>query len=139
MSPIRKERAHLYGKDWREFSDSIRFDRAQSRCECRGQCGTRHHGGIREGRCGSMHSTTVEYHADGKPTRRVKIVLTVAHLCHDESCRKRRHVKAMCQRCHLRYDAHHHAQNASATRDAKRGQQRLEFGLRASPTGAGDA
>jgi hypothetical protein len=48
-------------------------------------------------------------------------VLTVAHLgdpspenCADDN------LKAMCQRCHLRYDAPQHQENARATRRAKK-------------------
>ena len=128
MSPIRAERQHLYGTDWKAFSDEIRFTRAKRMCECRGECGTRHIGGLKAGRCASIHGTDVTYHADDKPPRTVRIILTVAHLCHDERCRRRRHVKAMCQRCHLRYDAKHHARNAAVTRDRKRGQLRIELG-----------
>lgn len=45
-----------------------------------------------------------------------KIVLTVAHLNHTpEDCRDE-NLKAMCQRCHLRYDHDHHQRNAYETR-----------------------
>lgn len=45
-----------------------------------------------------------------------KDVLTVAHLNHQpEDCRPE-NLKAMCQRCHLRYDHDHHQQNAYQTR-----------------------
>jgi hypothetical protein len=44
------------------------------------------------------------------------VVLTVAHLNHTpEDCRDE-NLKAMCQRCHLRYDLKHHQQNAYQTR-----------------------
>lgn len=38
----------------------------------------------------------------------IEIVLTIAHLNHQpEDCRPE-NLKAMCQRCHLRYDQKHH-------------------------------
>jgi len=53
-------------------------------------------------------------------------VLTVAHLgdpspenCADDN------LKAMCQRCHLRYDGPQHRQNAAATRRAKKQNREL--------------
>jgi hypothetical protein len=48
------------------------------------------------------------------------VMLTVAHLNHQpEDCRDE-NLKAMCQRCHLRYDTDHHQRNAAATRRAKK-------------------
>ena len=42
----------------------------------------------------------------GNPTKGIKIVLTIAHLDHDEHNHNVSldRLKAMCQRCHLRYD-----------------------------------
>ena len=34
-------------------------------------------------------------------------------------------LRAACQRCHLLYDAAHHAETAALTRDARSGQGRL--------------
>jgi hypothetical protein len=48
------------------------------------------------------------------------VVLTVAHLDHQpENCADD-NLKAMCQRCHLRYDVPHHQRNAAATRRTKK-------------------
>jgi len=62
----------------------------------------------------------------GNPTKPTKIVLTIAHIhnpdpmdCRDEN------LKALCQSCHLRHDAKHHAKNARLTRERKAGLQRL--------------
>ena len=64
--------------------------------------------------------------------RMVDIVLTVAHLDHTpENCDgmesggpvvpvEQSNLRAMCQRCHLRYDAQHHAETARATRHARK-------------------
>ncbi|MES3022762.1 MAG: hypothetical protein V4857_14390 [Pseudomonadota bacterium] len=49
----------------------------------------------------------------------VDIVLTIAHLDHTpENCNPD-NLRALCQRCHLRYDAKHHAETARATRRAR--------------------
>lgn len=51
--------------------------------------------------------------------RMVDIVLTIAHLDHvPENCDPA-NLRAWCQRCHLRYDAAHHAETARATRHAR--------------------
>ena len=45
------------------------------------------------------------------------IVLTVAHLEHDDlETQDINRLRAWCQKCHLTYDAKHHAQNAAQTR-----------------------
>jgi hypothetical protein len=44
------------------------------------------------------------------------VMLTVAHLNHTPADCRDENLKAMCQRCHLRYDVEHHQKNASATR-----------------------
>lgn len=49
----------------------------------------------------------------------VDIVLTIAHLDHvPENCDPS-NLRAWCQRCHLRYDAKHHAETARLTRRAR--------------------
>jgi hypothetical protein len=105
----------VYPSTWKEFSRWIRYERAQGRCECEGECGLhRTHPGPR--RCTER---------DGEPAQWAKgiVVLTVAHLnatggpCQcDPLCATDAHVKAMCQRCHLRYDVKLHMRNAYATR-----------------------
>lgn len=128
--PISKHNQAKYGKDWKQFSARIRFERAGGMCECAGECGGKHEPSdndrecydaagiaIIEGRCHRMHKVRTE--SD------VLTILTVAHLCHDESCRDESHVKAMCQACHLRYDAKHHAKNARVTREKKQGLTKL--------------
>lgn len=50
----------------------------------------------------------------------VDIVLTIGHLDHaPENCAPE-NLRAWCQRCHLRYDAAHHAETARATRHARK-------------------
>lgn len=115
--PIKHENLSRYPKDWKAISKRIRFDRAQGRCECEGECGDRH--GC-NGRCKALHG-------DPHPITGSRVVLTVAHLDHQpEECGDA-NLKAMCQRCHLRYDAHHHATNARKTREAKAGQGAMDL------------
>lgn len=54
-----------------------------------------------------------------------KVILTVAHLNHELMDCRPENLKAMCQRCHLRYDAALHAANARRTREKKSGQLRI--------------
>jgi hypothetical protein len=107
-----------YPPDWKAVSRAVR-DRSGGRCECEGECGLhRTHPGPR--RCNERQ---------GEPAvwARGRIVLTVAHLnadggpCRCEPlCGDPEHLRAMCQRCHLRYDAPLHRRHASATRYRKR-------------------
>lgn len=72
--------------------------------------------------CGLLnHSTAISFKEDGKTVwmnavfhdllevsyKEVKVVLTIAHLDHDETNHNVSddRLKAMCQLCHLRYDA----------------------------------
>ena len=99
-----------YPPDWKKISAAIR-ERAGNRCECEGECGLhRTHPGPR--RCVEMN---------GQPAKWAKgtIILTVAHLNHvPEDCRPE-NLKAMCNRCHLRYDQPLHTRHAAETRVEK--------------------
>ncbi len=78
--PIRKENKGRYPKNWKEISKRIR-ERAKNRCEF---CGAENH---------KPH-----------PITKSKVVLTVAHLNHvPEDCRDE-NLKALCQKCHNKYD-----------------------------------
>ena len=60
----------------------------------------------------------------GNPNQKaIKVVLTIAHLNHNVDDNEMINLKAMCQRCHLRYDKEHH----KATRKTKRGIIELQF------------
>jgi len=52
--------------------------------------------------------------------RGLVIVLTIAHLDHDTENNHPGNLRALCQRCHLQYDAQHHQSNAAKTRGNKR-------------------
>jgi hypothetical protein len=97
-------RRAAYPRDWPEISKSIRFGRAGGRCECEGECGAGH-----EGRCEALHGRP-------HPVTRSRVVLTVAHLDHEPRNCDPANLRAMCQRCHLRYDAEQHRETAAWTR-----------------------
>lgn len=88
-----------YPEDWRQISDRIRFERAGGRCE----------GSPAYPDCRAEHLRP-------HPETGSKVVLTVAHLDHDTTNNADGNLRAWCQRCHLTYDADHHARNAARTR-----------------------
>lgn len=102
-----------YPDNWKEFSRGIRHGRAGRRCECVGECGLHTtHPGPR--RCTEMDGTPAAF-------ARGIVVLTTAHLCKcDPLCADPEHVKAMCNRCHLRVDVELHVKHAAANRMRKK-------------------
>jgi len=89
--PISPENKARYPKDWPEISRRIRFYRAGGQCERI----------INGERCAARHG-------EPHPMTGSNVILTVAHLDHTpENCADD-NLQAMCQRCHLRYDQHHH-------------------------------
>lgn len=95
--PILAENLDRYPQDWPEISHRIREDRAGGRCECEGECGHDHDGE----RCAAENGLP-------HPVTGSRVVLTVAHLDHTPEHCDDDNLKAMCQRCHLNYDRHHH-------------------------------
>jgi tRNA(Ile)-lysidine synthase TilS/MesJ len=70
----------------------------------------------------------------GIPVKKIKIVLTIAHIDHDTTNNADDNLAALCQRCHNRHDAPHRTVNAARTRERKRreakvasGQQEMEL------------
>ena len=93
--PIRPENKARYPKNWPEISLRIR-ERAGWRCEQDMRIG-----GAVIARCDARQGQP-------HPITGSIVVLTVAHLDHNpENCADD-NLKAMCQKCHLRYDQHHH-------------------------------
>lgn len=102
--PIKPENRNKYPPDWRAISLRVRTE-AGWKCElCDAENGKPH------------------------PVTGSKVVLTVMHLDHDPANCSRSNLRAGCQRCHLTYDAQHHAANAKVTRQRKQTQARLECG-----------
>ena len=98
--PIRPENRARYPKDWKAISLRIR-KRARQRCE------QTIDGKRCKARNGKPHPLTGSI-----------VVLTVAHLDHQpENCGDD-NLKAMCQRCHNRYDAPTRARGIKARRRA---------------------
>ena len=85
-----------YPADWPDISRRIR-DRSGGKCEF----------------CGAQNYQP-------HPVTGSRVVLTVAHLDHDTRNNADDNLRALCQRCHLRYDAQHHIANAALTRQRKR-------------------
>ncbi len=98
MMPVRAERKHLYPPNWKQLRAFV-LNRAGNRCE----------GSPKYPECRAVN---YEPH----PVTESKVVLTIAHLTHDETESDPALLRAMCQRCHLTYDAEHHARNARETR-----------------------
>lgn len=101
LIPIRLEDRRRYPRDWPQIS-LARRKAAGWRCEW---CPAEH---------GKPHPITGS-----------KVVLTVAHLDHTPENVSDSNLAALCQRCHLTYDAKHHAMNAAASRAKKTGQALL--------------
>jgi hypothetical protein len=100
--PIKPENRARYPANWKSIVAQVR-ERSGNRCEgsprwpeCRAENGEPH------------------------PETGSKVVLTTAHLDHvPENC-DLSNLRHWCQRCHLVYDAEHHAQNARETRRARK-------------------
>lgn len=137
MSPIKPENKKLYPVNWKEIRAEI-AERSRSRCE---QCfkpggetvvvGTDQNGAS----YWSVKRTQIWNDENGNPQdkdftpigatiRRVRIILTVAHLDQDPTnngvplCRL--NLKHLCQRCHLAHDRKDNLAKAKATREAKK-------------------
>ena len=88
--PIKPENRDRYPRHWKQIRAAI-LNRARHRCEW---CGI----------------------GDGEQRGNTKIVLTIAHLDHTPEHNDPANLRALCQRCHLAYDAKHHQQTAYQTR-----------------------
>jgi ribosomal protein S14 len=97
--PIKKENKARYPKNWKEISEDIRFNRADNKCEV---CGIPNHVFV--------NSKTREICLSLDEPDAIKIVLTVGHLDHTPENNDYSNLKAMCQKCHNKYDARHRKQ-----------------------------
>lgn len=112
--PISAERMKLYpggsihSKEWKAFRMEL-LERAGNRCEgtpqfpsCRAENGKPH------------------------PDTGGRVVLTIAHMDHDETHSDPNRCRALCQRCHNKWDSAHRRKNAAKTRRARSPQLDLE-------------
>ena len=100
--PIKPENKARYPKNWKEIRQKV-LDRANNCCEF---CGVPNH----------------YFKENG-----TRVVLTIAHLDHTPENCDMSNLRALCQKCHLSYDAKHHAANASHTRAMKEKTLSLNF------------
>jgi hypothetical protein len=101
VSPMRRAD---YPRDWKQKAAAIKFGRAHGRCECRGECGVRH-----DGRCEARHGQP-------HPITSKVVWLQTAHLDRNTRNNDPANLRAMCPRCHVRYDSGQHRANAAWTR-----------------------
>jgi hypothetical protein len=135
--PIKPENKKLYPPNWDQISYDIRTNRAKGRCEV---CGVKNHSIIKRNPDGTFRyinsvdwdminarikwnssnlSESLRYHGF------VRVVLTVAHLDHNPANCDYNNLKAMCQRCHNRYDRHH--RNQTRRKSKLKGQLTINF------------
>lgn len=131
--PIKTENKARYPSNWQEIRERI-LTRAENRCE---QCDVPN--GEMVVRGAGNDSGTYMLDQDGivrnaetgeilgqcrlsdyEIGRISKVVLTIAHLDHVPEHCSDDNLKALCQRCHLAYDAKHHQETAAATRRARK-------------------
>lgn len=137
--PIKPENRSRYPADWKQIRERI-LARAGDKCEqCSAPNRTRIARGTGKDEGTYMLASADVYdadtgqhlgtcrHSDYELLRMTDVVLTIAHLDHvPENCAPE-NLRALCQRCHLRYDAEHHAANSYMTRKAKLGNLELEL------------
>ncbi len=126
--PIKPENRGRYPKDWAQIVAQVR-ERSGNCCEgspafpeCR-----RPNGWLLNTSTGELTDDGMLAEAwalaDGDKVSR--IVLTTGHLNHQPEDCALENLRHWCQRCHLVYDAKHHAQSAYMTRMARANTQEL--------------
>ena len=110
--PIKPENRKRYPTHWTDIRAAI-LQRAGNACE---QCGISN----RIWRNNHTDAWTQNAHTASGWKKHgdsvTRIVLTIAHLDHTPEHCDPANLRALCQRCHLHYDAEHHQQTAYATR-----------------------
>lgn len=130
--PIKPENKGRYPANWPEIRQSI-LERAGHKCE---KCNAPNGKMIARGADRDVDTYMIEtgevFDADTGEWigcarmsewhlgKMVRIVLTIAHLDHTPEHCDPTNLRALCQRCHLRYDAEHHAKNAAITRRSRK-------------------
>lgn len=127
--PIKPENKHRYPDNWDEIREAI-LKRADNRCEF---CGLENYAQGHRDKTGEWYSLErIEaLKAEGRDPfescgplcftvckKRVKIVLTIAHLDHTPENNDPANLRALCQRCHNRYDQPNRVLNRKKTASA---------------------
>ena len=119
--PIKEENKKLYPKNWKEIRAQI-LKRANNKCEF---CGVPNYAvGYRTDLGGFVKADNdIEvYKSQGK--KRIKIILTIAHLDHNPANCNPNNLRALCQKCHNNYDKEHRKETRKKTlEEKKRGKQ----------------
>lgn len=135
--PIRPEWRAFYGRTWRHEIRPMILARAGSRCERCGKpdrrlvwtvTGRSEDGQLWMRWCGSRYEPWRDQFGRvlplGRPqrvaARRVRVILTVAHLNHDPADNRPENLAALCQWCHLMHDRSYHRATRQARKDARR-------------------
>jgi 5-methylcytosine-specific restriction endonuclease McrA len=126
--PIKPENKGRYPKDWKDVRARI-LERAGNVCE---ECGVpnKAYGARDQYDEWHNHRDLDGYSAshgeglwpNGYP-HIITIVLTIAHLDHNPENNSDDNLKALCQRCHNRYDKGHRAANRKRTMQARRAER----------------
>lgn len=139
--PIHADLRHFYGREWRLVTRPRILARAGNRCEqCdapNGEVVHRVHGfWFQTGASWALGAFRRWRTPDGGdwdpprvtrlgarpegPLRKVRIILTIAHLNHVAGDDRGENLRAWCQWCHLHHDLGHHASTRAARKDAAR-------------------
>lgn len=118
--PIRPENKSRYPSNWKEIRESI-LKRADNKCE---KCNLLNHSYVlrdnNSNRSCPEDSERTEWFKEGFPDhRRVKVVLTIAHLDHTPENCEPENLRAWCQKCHNTYDAPYRAKNRKLNKEKK--------------------
>lgn len=136
--PIQPELRHFYGRVWQTVTRPRILARAGNKCE---QCGKPNRRRVWVWKStGSQYWTLMKsrqlWHycdqagatgnfqliggAQWRTARRIRVVLTIAHLNHVAGDDRDENLKALCQWCHLNHDKEHHRETRAARKDRGR-------------------
>jgi hypothetical protein len=132
--PIRADLRQFYGREWREITRPRILARAGDRCELCGKPNHRHlyvfpvpadQVWAYRRYADTWHSCThnglkANFQLCGREARRIRVVLTIAHLNHQPGDDRDQNLKALCQWCHLNHDRKQHRETRSARKDRGR-------------------
>ena len=134
--PIKPEFRHFYGKEWKTVTRPRILKRAGNKCE---QCGKPNRKLVWVWKAAFDQYWTLSkarqlwhycsiggtgnfqlFGKQWREARRIRVVLTIAHLNHTPGDDRDENLKALCQGCHLNFDKGHHRESRAARKDAAR-------------------